>query len=49
MDKIIESLGGLFKWSGESSWTGIVKSLIVLAFLSLMGLSGYLAYIGFLS
>lgn len=49
MDKIIESLGGLFKWSGESSWTGIVKSLIVLAFLSLMGLSDYLAYIGFLS
>lgn len=49
MDKIIESLGGLFKWSGESSWTGIVKSLIVLAFLALMGLSGYLAYIGFLS
>ena len=49
MDKLIESLGGLFKWSGESSWTGIVKSIVVVAFLALMGLSGYLAYIGFIS
>ena len=49
MDKLIESLSGLFKWSGESSWTGIVKSMVVIAFLVLMGLSGYLAYIGFLS
>lgn len=49
MDKIIESVGGLFKWSGESSWTGIVKSLVVIAFLALMGLSGYLAYTGVIS
>ena len=49
MDKLIGSLSGLFKWSGESSWTGIVKSIIVVAFLALMGLSGYLAYTGFLS
>lgn len=49
MDKLIGSLSGLFKWSGESSWTGIVKSIVVLAFLSLMGLSGYLAYIGYIS
>ena len=49
MDKLIGSLSGLFKWSGESSWTGIVKSFVVMAFLVLMGLSGYLAYIGFLS
>lgn len=49
MDKLIGSLSGLFKWSGESSWTGIVKAFVVVAFLVLMGLSGYLAYIGFLS
>ena len=49
MDKLIESLGGLFKWSVESSWTGIVKSIIVVTFLALMGLSGYLAYIGYIS
>ena len=49
MDKLIESLSGLFKWSGESSWIGIVKSIIVVAFLVLMGLSGYLAYTGFFS
>ena len=44
MDKLIESLSGLFKWSGESSWTGIVKSVIVISFLVLMGLGIYLAY-----
>ena len=49
MDKIIDSLGGLFKWSGESSWAGIVKSIVVVSILALMGLSGYLAYIGFFS
>lgn len=49
MDKLIESLGGLFKWSGESSWAGIIKSIVVISFLSLMALLGYLAYIGFLS
>ena len=49
MDKLIESLSGLFKWSGESSWTGIVKSIVVVAFLVLMGLSGYLAYTVFFS
>ena len=49
MDKLIGSLSGLFKWSGESSWTGIVKSIVVISFLALMGLSGYLAYTGFLS
>lgn len=49
MDKLIESLSGLFKWSGESSWTGIVKSMVVIAFLVLIGLSCYLAYIKILS
>ena len=49
MDKVIESLSGLFKWSGESSWTGIVKSIVVIATLCLMGLSCYLAYTGFFS
>lgn len=49
MDKLIESLSGLFKWSGETSWVGIVKSLVVIAFLTLMGLGVYLAYIEFLS
>lgn len=49
MDKLIESLSGLFKWSGESSWTGIVKSIIVISFLVLMGLGCYLAYTGFFS
>jgi hypothetical protein len=49
MDKLIESLSGLFKWSGENSWTGIVKGIVVLTILILMGLSCYLAYIGFLS
>lgn len=49
MDKLIGSLSGLFKWSGESSWLGIVKSIVVVAFLILMGLSGYLAYTGFFS
>ena len=48
MDKLIGSISGLFKWSGESSWTGIVKSIVVITFLSLMGLSGYLAYIAYI-
>lgn len=48
MDKLIGSLGGLFKWSGESSWDGIVKSIVVVAFLSLMGLGVYLAYIAYI-
>lgn len=49
MDKIIGSLSGLFKWSGESSWTGIVKSIVVLASLCLIGLGIYLAYTGVFS
>lgn len=49
MDKIIESLSGLFKWSGESSWTGIVKSIVVITFLVLLCIGVYLAYIGYLS
>lgn len=49
MDKLIGSLSGLFKWSGESSWTGIVKSIIVISFLVLMGLGVYLAYAGIIS
>ena len=49
MDKIIESLNRLFKWSSESSWTRIVKSIIVITFLVLIGLGVYLAYIEFLS
>lgn len=49
MDKLIESLSGLFKWSGESSWTGIVKSIVVIATLVLMGLGVYLAYTGIFS
>ena len=49
MDRIIESLGGLFKWSENSSWDGIVKSMVVISFLALMGLFGYLGYTGFLS
>lgn len=49
MDKIIESLGGLFKWSGESSWVGIAKGVVVLTFLILMALGVYLAYIGYFS
>lgn len=47
MDKLIESLSGLFKWSGESSWSGIVKSIIVITFLVSMGLGIYLAHIGY--
>ena len=47
MDKLIESLSGLFKWSGESSWSGIVKSIVVITFLVSMGLGIYLAYIGY--
>ena len=46
MDKIIESLGGLFKWSGESSWLGIIKSLIFISILAFIGVTGYLAYTG---
>lgn len=49
MDRIIESLGGLFKWSGASSWDGIIKSMVVISFLALLGLFGYLGYIEFLS
>ena len=46
MNKLIESIGGLFKWSGESSWIGILKSIVVLSILALIGSSIYLAYIG---
>ena len=46
MNKLIDSITGLFKWSGESSWTGIVKGVVVVSLLSLIGLSIYLAYIG---
>ena len=49
MDRIIESLGGLFKWSGTSSWDGIIKSMIVISFLALLSLFGYLGFTGFLS
>lgn len=49
MDRIIESLGSLFKGFEASSWMGILKSMVVISFLSLMGLFGYLGYIGFLS
>ena len=45
MDRLITSLSGLFKWSGESSWTGIIKSVVVITFLLLLGLCVYLAYI----
>lgn len=48
MDKLLESLSKLFKWSGETSWTGIVKGIVVIASLALMGLSGYLAYISYI-
>ena len=44
MDKLIGSISGLFKWSSESSWTGIVKSIVVISFLVLVGLGAYLAY-----
>ena len=46
MDKLIDSVGGVFKWLSESSWTGIVKSIVVAAFVSLIGAIVYLAYIG---
>ena len=46
MNKLIESVGGLFKWSGESSWLGIVKSIVVTSITLLIGISVYLAYIG---
>ena len=46
MDKLIDSIGGVFKWLSESSWTGIIKSIVVAAFISLMGAFIYLAYIG---
>lgn len=46
MNKLIDSITGLFKWSGESSWTGIIKGIVVVSVLSLIGLSIYLAYIG---
>ena len=46
MNKLIESIGGLFKWSGESSWTGILKSIVVISVMTLIGSSVYLAYIG---
>lgn len=49
MDKLIESLSGLFKWSGESSWVGIVKSIVVITFLVLMGIGVYLAYTSLVS
>ena len=49
MDRIIESLGGLFKWSETSTWDGIIKSMVVISFLALLSLFGYLGYIGFLS
>lgn len=46
MNKLIESIGGLFKWSGESSWIGILKSVVVVSTITLLGSSIYLAYIG---
>lgn len=46
MNKLIESLSGLFKWSGESSWLGILKSVVVVSIITLIGSSVYLAYIG---
>lgn len=46
MNKLIESIGGLFKWSGESSWIGIIKSIVVISTLTLIGSGIYLAYIG---
>lgn len=46
MNKLIESIGGLFKWSGESSWIGILKSVVVISTITLLGSSIYLAYIG---
>lgn len=46
MNKLIESIGGLFKWSGESSWIGILKSIVVISVMSLIGSGIYLAYIG---
>lgn len=46
MNKLIESIGGLFKWSGESSWIGILKSIVVVSIMALIGSSIYLAYIG---
>lgn len=46
MNKLLEVVGGLFKWSGENSWISIVKGLVVLSVLSLLGIGGYLAYIG---
>lgn len=49
MNKLIESLTGLFKWSGESSWLGIIKSLVVMTFIGLVGLIGYLGYMKVLS
>lgn len=49
MTKLIESISNLFKWSGESSWSRIIKSIVFISILSLMGVSGYLAYIGFIS
>lgn len=49
MDKLIGSLSGLFKWSGESSWNGIAKSILVFSILSLIGVGIYLAYIAYIS
>lgn len=46
MSKLIEVLGGLFKWSGESSWINIIKSIVVLSVLLLITSGVYLAYIG---
>ena len=46
MNKLIEAIGGLFKWSGESSWIGILKSTVVISIIALIGSSIYLAYIG---
>lgn len=49
MDKLIESINGLFKLFKDSSWTGIIKSVVVLTFLILIGVVIYTAYIGYLS
>ena len=46
MNKLIEVLGGLFKWSGESSWISIIKSIVVLSILLSITSLVYLAYIG---
>ena len=45
MNKLIEVLGGLFKWFGESNWISIIKSIVVLSILLAIISVVYLAYI----